>query len=118
MGYNTYFEMITFPAMAWTSEEVKEAIKKVEVPCRYMGTSRMDTWVEGDEYDFEEEMKWYDHEEHMVELSKLCPNIIFDLRGDGEETGDMWRSVYFRGEVRTVTAVWPEIDTNDWKQSL
>jgi hypothetical protein len=41
--------------------------------------------------------KWYDHDEHMVRLSKMFPDVTFQLDGEGEESGDIWRAWYKNG---------------------
>lgn len=54
-----------------------------------------------------ESVKWYDHDEDMLELSKKWPGVVFILDGDGEDTGDIWRSFYNNGK----TYQWrPKID--------
>lgn len=37
---------------------------------------------------FEEPIKWYDHVEDMIKLSKVFPEILFILDGQGEEIGE------------------------------
>ena len=43
--------------------------------------------------------KWYDHDEDMVKLSLRFPNYTFILEGEGEETGDLWRTIYHDGKL-------------------
>ena len=47
---------------------------------------------------FEEPIKWYDHVEDMIKLSKVFPETLFILDGWGEEIGDVWRELYMDGE--------------------
>lgn len=47
---------------------------------------------------FEESIKWYDHVEDMIKLSKVFPETLFILDGWGEEIGDVWREFYMDGE--------------------
>ena len=47
---------------------------------------------------FEEPIKWYDHVEDMIKLSRVFPETLFILDGWGEELGDMWRELYMDGE--------------------
>ena len=64
-------------------------------------------------YSFEEESdnelcnyhaKWYEHEEQMKELSKLHPEVLFTVEGNGEEAGDHWRRYYKYGKVQVAQA--------------
>lgn len=43
--------------------------------------------------------KWYDHDEDMVKLSLRFPDYTFILEGEGEETGDLWRTIYHDGQL-------------------
>lgn len=49
-------------------------------------------------------MKWYDHTEDMIELSKLFPTVVFTLDGHGEDRDDIWREYYFNGKNQFVQA--------------
>jgi hypothetical protein len=49
--------------------------------------------------DVADSMKWYDHEDDMLEISKLYPDLVFVLDGDGEEAGDVWREFYQDGKT-------------------
>lgn len=53
---------------------------------------------------FEDSIKWYDHEEHMRKYSKLHPAIVFELSGEGEESGDLWREYYSDGKMQRCKA--------------
>lgn len=44
-------------------------------------------------------MKWYDHDEDMLALSKAFPNIVFVLTGEGEDRDDNWISYYKNGQI-------------------
>lgn len=49
---------------------------------------------------FWEEMKWYDHDEDMLELSRRFPNgTVFTLYGKGEEDDDIWKTEYCNGDI-------------------
>lgn len=43
------------------------------------------------------DVKWYDHEENMKEISKLFPDMVFQLRGQGEDPEDMWEKYFQNG---------------------
>lgn len=46
----------------------------------------------------EDDMKWYDHDEHMIQLSLEFPDMWFELWGSGEDRDDNWRAVYHNGK--------------------
>lgn len=54
---------------------------------------------------FEEEVKWYDHETHMREISRRYPTALFILTGKGEEPGDLWRAYFQNGLCQREEAV-------------
>ena len=56
--------------------------------------------------------KWYDHEKHMKELSKIYADITFLLDGEGEESGDIWRKYFKNGKMQVCKAeiVFPAFD--------
>lgn len=43
--------------------------------------------------------KWYDHENDMIEVSKLFPNHAFVLYGDGEDKDDRWKEIFLNGHA-------------------
>ena len=48
---------------------------------------------------FDDSCKWYDHDEDMVKLSLRFPDYTFILEGEGEENGDLWRTIYHDGQL-------------------
>lgn len=64
-----------------------------------------------------EPCKWYDHEEHMKEISKLYPGVIFKLHGEGEESGDVWYKYFKDGKMQDCPArlTFDEYDENKLK---
>jgi len=61
---------------------------------------------------YSDTIKWYDNDKDMIALSKKHPNILFQLDGEGEESGDIWRSYYCNGVEESAKAVmtYPSID--------
>lgn len=104
MGYCTWYEFST-----------KNNKYKVEDIISYMKSKmKSDDWFYPFKYsiedlmgvecknDFElspdEHVKWYDHNEEMLELSKQFPDTVFCLHGEGEDTGDLWYCYYKNGK--------------------
>lgn len=81
MGYQTYHQLTITPDDG-TLEDHKERISE---DAGYGGL-------------WEEPCKWYDHDDDMLEYSKLYPDVTFILDGDGEESGDIWRTWYKNGK--------------------
>ena len=59
-------------------------------------------------------LKWYDYDNNMLEISKLYPNTVFLLTGDGEEALDLWKAYYCNGESERVEVEikFPEVDVS------
>ena len=45
-------------------------------------------------------MKWYDHEVHMRQLSCQNPEVLFALTGAGEEQPDLWVKYFENGKMQ------------------
>ena len=45
-----------------------------------------------------ESCKWYDWKDDITEFSKLYPDVVFLLKGEGEESGDIWRAYFLNGK--------------------
>lgn len=53
---------------------------------------------------FYESVKWYDHDEDMLEVSKKFPDLLFCLCGEGEDQGDIWENYYNAGRMQACYA--------------
>lgn len=99
MGYNTKFDL-----------KINTKINKEQelqitnfLSNKIMGESAKisDHW---DDY-LEEEMKWYDYEKDMIELSILFPDIVFELSGEGADSDDIWKQYFKSGKSQTCNAI-------------
>ena len=66
---------------------------------------------------FCETIKWYDHDEDMLELSERFPNHTFTLEGIGEEFPDFWRNYYYRGKMKESLGriFYDPVDLSNWE---
>jgi hypothetical protein len=66
----------------------------------------LDNSVRDLEYIFDEdgecvdERKWYEHETDMKFISTFYPDVVFTLRGEGEESGDFWFKYFKNGKMQ------------------
>lgn len=65
----------------------------------------------------DEPNKWYDHDLEMKAVSKVYPEFIFQLYGEGEENGDIWVKWYYKGQMQGGKAVIvrPVLDMTKWE---
>lgn len=96
MGYYTRYELDTSDS---ESESHEAAIGKMI-----------------DYFPFEDDTKWYDHEEDMVKYSRNYPEVVFRLDGTGEEAGDVWVKWFKNGEVQSwrLAVEKPVCPPGDW----
>jgi hypothetical protein len=52
-----------------------------------------------------DECKWYEHEQDMRIFSKLFPEVVFTLKGEGEEPGDLWFKYFQNGKMQKAEAI-------------
>jgi len=45
-------------------------------------------------------IKWYTFKEDMVELSLMFPDVLFELKGEGEEFPDLWVAYFKKGMMQ------------------
>lgn len=79
---------------------------------------KYDTCVYKSFYDLlgNNEMKWYNHEKDLLEVSKKFPSILLCLRGEGEDREDIWNKYFKNGKVFTYYAEFippKELDPNN-----
>ncbi|MCP1354624.1 hypothetical protein [Aneurinibacillus migulanus] len=92
MGYYTYFKVDMKP------EEPKGLREYL-----YLEEDRYYALIDALE-EIEESHKWYDHEDDMIELSRTFPDTLFELHGEVEEPGDLWRKYFKNGKIQRCPA--------------
>lgn len=63
---------------------------------------------EGDDYLYD--AKWYDHEEHMIKLSKRFPNKVFAMTVIGEDNEDYYVHAFKNGKHCYKQAIFPTME--------
>lgn len=80
-----------------TSEQIFDALKEIDADLFYGSEETL--------YDLLcEEMKWYEYNEDMVALSKMFPDTLFELYGEGEDSEDIWKLTVKNGKSYWVAA--------------
>lgn len=94
MGYYTSFELYIDSANGLDDLAIKNVENAIE---------EMHIFEPGGcaEYSWSAYTKWYDYDEDMQLLSYRFPDVVFELRGDGEESEDVWAHYYKGGRVQT-----------------
>ena len=54
--------------------------------------------------EFGEGCKWYSHEDDMRKFSIKFKVVLFELSGEGEESGDVWKEYYKNGKMQRCKA--------------
>lgn len=64
-----------------------------------------------------DEVKWYEYAEDMCKLSAALPSVIFQLEGEGEENGDLWKAWYKGGRqiIHHAEIVIKPLDESEFK---
>jgi len=115
MGYYTYFNLDIYKderkkdKKKWSSD-LKELDPYGEEewgdePIAVLrGFSEDAAWALNEEGGGVEGCKWYDHDQDLIRLSKMFPDIVFRLYGEGEEKDDVWYEYYKDGKIQTCRA--------------
>lgn len=88
MGYRTRFEISIQDGV----KEFDEYINEIEQ-------------LSGYQYNFlKDGAKWYQCEHDMRIISANNPNVLFTVKGEGEESGDIWAAYFRNGLCQTENA--------------
>lgn len=49
---------------------------------------------------FDDPRPWPELDKDLADFSHAWPHVIFVVDGEGEEAGDIWRKVWFNGELQ------------------
>ena len=100
MGYYTNFDLTMIPE----PDEEREAEIMKAIAAKIDNKDPNDISAYDAEWCLSDSLKWYDHDDDMIEVSKQFPDITFILYGEGEDNDDIWKAYYRNGEMEVVTA--------------
>lgn len=98
MGYYTDYELEVVDCADLELEDVTAA---AEVFPEQEYSELLTKLLNGSGYN----CKWYEHEKDMRAFSRLCPDVLFRLKGHGEEEGDIWVKYFKNGMMQECRAV-------------
>jgi|WetSurMetagenome_2_1015567.scaffolds.fasta_scaffold767129_1 hypothetical protein len=83
MGYYTSYKLTLHEPSSFVGreEELIGAFRKICDGAEFGLTEHGNT---------AESIKWYDHEDDLCKFSRMYPEVVFKLSGEGEESGDQW----------------------------
>lgn len=114
MGYYTTFTLGIQDKEKNTSENINRlhlALIEIDSDNKHVfDNDGTQVWSDGG-------IKWYEHSEDMEKVSKLLPDLVIQVDGEGEEVGDIWRSFWKNGKVHEAkrTVIVEEFDETKLK---
>ena len=107
MGYLTYFSLTILDEKG---KEIvgDEIIKKIRNNCEAAN------YAFGEMGHAEDSCRWYSWSEDFIEFSKMFPNNILMVSGEGEELDDRWISYFMDGKTQHCPGemIYPPLDLN------
>tara|TARA_Y100000034_G_C6900387_1_gene416236 strand:- start:212 stop:595 length:384 start_codon:yes stop_codon:yes gene_type:complete len=127
MGYYTVYSLVIVGDSGWDTEVDYDSLEDLVLE----GDLKMPSYKhsygdKGSPADFMKSLascltydahKWYSYEEDMMALSKVNPETLFRLHGEGEERGDIWNMWFQNGKSQReeVLMTIPEYDPKKMK---
>jgi hypothetical protein len=90
MGYYTNHNLTLHAATDEQRSKIVEMLRAKDV----IG------WVLDENLDNYQEAKWYEDEDDMRAISKEFPDVLFELHGEGEDSGDIWDKYFKNGKMQ------------------
>lgn len=105
MGYKTDYTL----EVSAPHEDIPESLVQALVSNHFFEDRRDSEFFKND--------TWYEWNEDMLKLSKLYPDVLFELSGEGEESSDIWTYWYRNGQLQGGLAqiVHPEFSEDKWE---
>lgn len=96
MGYKTSYNLSinTFNNKLSEKDIIKEFRDKYK-----------DAFYAIDDNGFNNDSRWYEHEEDLKKFSTFYPEMIFQLDGDGEDSYDNWIKYFKDGKMQVCEVI-------------
>ena len=93
MGYYTSFDLTILDSKGVEIDgtEIISKIRDMSPSAKYAFTEEGNT---------NDECKWYDWNKDFLRFSKIFPNNILMVHGDGEESDDIWVAYIMNGKIQ------------------
>lgn len=91
MGYYTNYSLSILEGSNDLIQELRDTCDEAEYALDEDGDSSNAT-------------KWYDHEKDLKNFSSVHPEAVFKLKGEGEESGDIWVAYFKAGKMQMCKA--------------
>lgn len=117
MGYYTYFRLFFADRGTQPTLQDYNAIKKMIDESVLNTEFEPVTSIPGNGALIQgENLKWYDHRETMLTISKTFPLYEFYLEGEGEERDDIWIKHFKNGKmfVRGSEIIYDDAPSENW----
>jgi hypothetical protein len=98
MGYYTRYELSIQDDPKGPYLDPTQVISDLRKECDYA------KYALNENGDTQESCKWYDHEDDLRKFSKKYRGTVFVLKGEGEETGDLWVKYFLNGKMQVTKA--------------
>lgn len=120
MGYTTSYTLHAKANRPLTDDDVAridESLDELEVLDYALTEGWLDKYNNMIEWGACDMVKWYQHEEDMLKISKWFPEFTFCLFGDGESGDDHWAHYFHNGEEELCVAeiVYPSPKKIKWE---
>lgn len=116
MGYDTVYslKLKSLNKKVRINDKAKEAIIERLTGSDFEGSEySKDAWYALDAYgDCSDALHWYNAVDEIAVFSKLYPEILFTLHGEGDNNGDLWNVYIVNGLIQDAPAkpIYPKFD--------
>lgn len=95
MGYYTWYELEVDEPIEVTKGPEVDNLVIIKQLRKFSEGAR---WALDNDGYGSDSTKWYEYDTELKDFSKLYPDYLFTLHGDGEESEDLWKAYYMGGK--------------------